>query len=289
MARPEFATSRTVVLWDMDDCPLPNGYEPCRLGPRIDTELKSVGYNGELIIIAVGNLEGIPYDFLKALSSGGDVIKHSSFGIFDEVVSFFLSPGSQPPISIMLISTIVSLRESVTRNIYMRDISGYNLLLAYPPNSEPEDPHPSSLVFVGGEWLWGRDSLLKDSGSETRRLDTGCEQFSCKSCRQFFPSFEDFKVHLETNEHTNRVRLGASMRGLKYVLAAKNFEARKQSKNYLKLVDGQKLTFQRLHEFLTFDGKKKASNLEFQKEEAQSSLAKKNPTAKEKEAKNFGG
>ncbi|CAN6926902.1 unnamed protein product [Brassica oleracea] len=55
----------------MDSCPLPSGYDPSRVGPRIDTELKNLGYNGPLTIIGVGNLEGVPHDFLKALSSGG--------------------------------------------------------------------------------------------------------------------------------------------------------------------------------------------------------------------------
>ncbi|KAG2248411.1 hypothetical protein Bca52824_088039 [Brassica carinata] len=76
-ATPEYATSETLVWWDMDSCPLPNGYDPSRLGPRIDTELKNLGYNGPLTIIAVGNVDGIPYDFLKVLSSNGFVIKHS--------------------------------------------------------------------------------------------------------------------------------------------------------------------------------------------------------------------
>ncbi|KAH0922411.1 hypothetical protein HID58_022429 [Brassica napus] len=67
--------SKTIVWWDMDSCPLPNGYEPSRVGPRIDTELKNQGYNGPLTIIGIGNLEGVPHDFLIALSSGGVVIK----------------------------------------------------------------------------------------------------------------------------------------------------------------------------------------------------------------------
>ena len=79
-ATPELATSKTIVWWDMDSCPLPNGYEPSRVGPRIDTELKNQGYNGPLTIIGIGNLEGVPHDFLKALSSGGVVIKQLPLG-----------------------------------------------------------------------------------------------------------------------------------------------------------------------------------------------------------------
>lgn len=79
-ATPEFATSKTFVWWDMELCPVPNGYDPKRLAPRIDTALKELGYNGPLTIIAVGNLVGIAYEFLEALASTGVVIKHAAWG-----------------------------------------------------------------------------------------------------------------------------------------------------------------------------------------------------------------
>ncbi|CAH8285396.1 unnamed protein product [Eruca vesicaria subsp. sativa] len=65
MATPEFETSKTFVWWDMNSCPLPLGYDPSRVGPRIDTELKKLGYNGPLTIIGVGDLEGVPHGFLN--------------------------------------------------------------------------------------------------------------------------------------------------------------------------------------------------------------------------------
>ncbi|KAF3529001.1 hypothetical protein DY000_02043957 [Brassica cretica] len=84
----------------------------------------------------------------------------------------------------MLITTDSYLLDSITRRIYKGVLSGYNLLLAYPPSNEPEDPHPSCFISVGGEWIWNRENILKDSGEqETRRpVDTGCEMFSCASC-----------------------------------------------------------------------------------------------------------
>ncbi|WZZ68654.1 hypothetical protein YC2023_080024 [Brassica napus] len=38
-ATAEYATSETVVWWDMNNCPLPSGYDASRLAPRIDTDL----------------------------------------------------------------------------------------------------------------------------------------------------------------------------------------------------------------------------------------------------------
>ncbi|KAL0688682.1 hypothetical protein Bca4012_088359 [Brassica carinata] len=186
-ATPEYATSETLVWWDMDSCPLPNGYDPSRLGPRIDTELKNLGYNGPLTIIAVGNVDGIPYDFLKVLSSNGFVIKHSGQDIHGDMREYFISRSrlcQPPPVTIMIISGLPLLLESVTREIYVRPDCGYNLLLAYPPHSEPKQPHPS--------WLWDRASLLKGSSNvEKRRLDKGSViPFSCGLCYFFCPSFE---------------------------------------------------------------------------------------------------
>ncbi|KAG2253844.1 hypothetical protein Bca4012_101561 [Brassica carinata] len=152
------------------------------------SETVNLGYNGPLTIVAAGNLYGIPYDFLKTLSSTGVVLKHFTSRLSVIVPSYLRSRTSHSSLSIMLITTNSGLLDSIIRKIYMGVLIGYNLLLAYPPSYEPEDPHPSSLVSVGGEWLWDRSSLLKVSGleeEETRRLvvdTTSCEMFSCASC-----------------------------------------------------------------------------------------------------------
>ncbi|CAH2055139.1 unnamed protein product, partial [Thlaspi arvense] len=224
-ATPEFANSKTLVWWDMDDCPVPNGYDPSRLGPRIDTELKKLGYNGPLTIIAMGDLEGIPHEFLRALADTGVVIKH------------------QPPVTIMVISSCV-LVESTTEYL-CESRHGYNFLVAYPPHSEPENPHPPSLVICG-EWLWNRDSLLKgrikqaaefvifpDSGSaeETRGLVMGGHMFSCELCEFDGPGFEDLTTHLDSPEHAEEMKLEYEAREHKFLLAAEQeAKARKNTK-----------------------------------------------------------
>lgn len=130
------------------------------------------------------------------------------------VPSYLRSRTSHSSLSIMLITTNSGLLDSIIRKIYMGVLIGYNLLLAYPPSYEPEDPHPSSLVSVGGEWLWDRSSLLKVSGleeEETRRLvvdTTSCEMFSCASCPVCpFSTFENFIEHLEDENHKTIWRL----------------------------------------------------------------------------------
>lgn len=92
------------------------------------------------------------------------------------MVSKYLdSRTSQSPMSIMLITTNYGLLNDVVCQIYKGVYVGYNLLLAYPPCFEIKDPHHSSFVYVGGEWLWTRYSLLKISGFDKTRglVDTG--------------------------------------------------------------------------------------------------------------------
>ncbi|CAH8359647.1 unnamed protein product [Eruca vesicaria subsp. sativa] len=205
MAKPEYETSETVVFWDMDNCPLPNGYDPCLLAPRIDTELEDLGYDGPLMIVAAGNLYGIPNEFLRALSSTGVLIRHCIRGLYSMVIEYLDSRTSQSPMTLMLITTDSSLLDSVVCQIYKGVYVGYNLLLAHPPFYEIEDPHHRSLVYVGAEWLWTRYSLLKVSGfeEETRGLVDigGFQKFSCESCHvDSFRNFADFIEHCETSE-----------------------------------------------------------------------------------------
>lgn len=288
-ATPEYATSETLVWWDMDNCPLPNGYDPSRLGPRIDTELKNLGYGGPLTIIAVGNLDGIPYEFLKVLSSNGFVIKHSGHGMYPDMSEYFISRNrlcQPPPVTIMIISADHALLEAVTLDIYVRPDYGYNLLLAYPPNSEPKQPHPSSFVRFGGEWLWDRASLLKGSSNEeeTRRLDKSSEMsFSCGLCYIFCPSFEDFTSHLQSVKHARKVEVDNGARDTKFKLALKQLEADKLSEPYLDQLRSKLSYFNSLPKHcIKFKKQSKAEMSTFQK--VVSSLPKKS-TAKTEKAK----
>ncbi|KAH0885415.1 hypothetical protein HID58_061511 [Brassica napus] len=199
-ATPELATSKTIL-----------SAQPSRVGPRIDTELKNQGYNGPLTIIGIGNLEGVPHDFLKALSSGGVVIKQLPLG--SDMMScvrralFSREPRFEPPLSMMLITAVhADLLEDVICVFFNRG-PRYNLLLAFPAVTEHADPEPPTLLVdnFGGEWVWDRLGLLKDLGSanyDTRRQDTGCESHCCGLCDDFSSdSFDDFKAHLDSPQH----------------------------------------------------------------------------------------
>lgn len=90
-AAPEYVNSPTGVWWNMNRCPIPDGYNACQVGPRIDMVLKSLGYSGPLTITAVGDLEDIPVEVLRALSSTGIIIRDIPRKIFFLSLSFIVS------------------------------------------------------------------------------------------------------------------------------------------------------------------------------------------------------
>ncbi|KAG2287436.1 hypothetical protein Bca4012_032267 [Brassica carinata] len=257
-ATPELATSKTIVWWDMDSCPLPNGYEPSRVGPRIDTELKNQGYNGPLTIIGIGNLEGVPHDFLKALSSGGVVIKQLPLG--SDMMScvrralFSREPRFEPPLSMMLITAVhADLLEDVICVFFNRGPL-YNLLLAFPAVTEHADPEPPTLLVdnFGGEWVWDRLGLLKDpdlgsANYDTRRQDTGCESHCCGLCDDFSSdSFDDFKAHLDSPQHAVKMHEYLSYLAGRFYRVLENFEsAVRLQESYLAKVEAKRREFVR--------------------------------------------
>ncbi|KFK23553.1 hypothetical protein AALP_AAs65748U000100, partial [Arabis alpina] len=80
-AAPEFATSKTLVLWDMGDCPVPDGYDARRVRPSIEGALKKLGYSGPVSITAYGDLKQTPEHVLQRLSSTGIALRHVVEGL----------------------------------------------------------------------------------------------------------------------------------------------------------------------------------------------------------------
>ncbi|KAH0922908.1 hypothetical protein HID58_022926 [Brassica napus] len=73
-ATPEFATAKIQVLWDMFDCPIPEGYDARQVRPSIEAAFKELGYSGPVSITAYGYLKHTP---LQALSSTGVDVVHT--------------------------------------------------------------------------------------------------------------------------------------------------------------------------------------------------------------------
>ncbi|KAL0740086.1 hypothetical protein Bca4012_081599 [Brassica carinata] len=77
-AAPEYVNSKTAVWWDMDTCPVPDGYDARRVRPSIEGALKDLGYCGPITITAMGNLENAHPHVLQGLSSTGILVQHTN-------------------------------------------------------------------------------------------------------------------------------------------------------------------------------------------------------------------
>ncbi|XP_048620275.1 uncharacterized protein LOC111208118 [Brassica napus] len=58
-ATPEHATAKILVLWNVNDCPIPEGYD-ARVRPSIERAFKELGYSGPVSITAYANQKTNP-------------------------------------------------------------------------------------------------------------------------------------------------------------------------------------------------------------------------------------
>ncbi|CDY11009.1 BnaA03g46680D [Brassica napus] len=76
-ASPEHATSKIHVLWDMNDCPIPEGYDARQVRPSIEMAFEEIGYSGPVSITAYADQTQTPVHHLLALSSTGVDFAHT--------------------------------------------------------------------------------------------------------------------------------------------------------------------------------------------------------------------
>ncbi|KAL0659396.1 hypothetical protein Bca4012_079981 [Brassica carinata] len=118
-ATPEHATAKIHVLWDMNDCPIPEGYDACRVRPSIESAFKELGYTGDLHSRMITEFEEWTKD-------------------------------NPAPASIMIISDELALRKSHSSLICRKlQESNYNCFLAYSVR-----PFEMPVLLTSAEWLW---------------------------------------------------------------------------------------------------------------------------------------
>uniref|UniRef100_A0A1J3DW35 NYN domain-containing protein n=1 Tax=Noccaea caerulescens TaxID=107243 RepID=A0A1J3DW35_NOCCA len=214
-AAPELVNSKTSVLWDMDTCPVPEGYDARRVRPSIESALKNLGYLGPVTISAMGNLEKTPAQVLQGLSSTGiavtNYVSRTVRGSMLYGIRNFktLNP---PPATIMIISDKVADEMTIVLSRNQQSQSGYNLVVASNDNSWKWTP-----LFTTANWLW--KTILADDQQETRRYvlhkcsESGeSASFFCESCEFTAPSVTNFTSHLSTKTHKqNELRIIKSM------------------------------------------------------------------------------
>uniref|UniRef100_A0A1J3K048 C2H2-type domain-containing protein n=1 Tax=Noccaea caerulescens TaxID=107243 RepID=A0A1J3K048_NOCCA len=202
-AKPEHATAKIAVWWDMDDCPVPEGYDARWVRPSIEEEFKKLGYTGPVSITAYGDLKQTPDRLLRGLSSTGVALAHTIPDVRLMRMNSDLmdwQDDNPPPATIMLISDHVELIFS-SGLVHVQQRNKYNLFLAYSFR-----PYKMSVLVTSAEWLW--ETLLAVSVSDTRRrvLQKCSERsestgmFSCKLCFEDYKRFDDFRMHLSSDD-----------------------------------------------------------------------------------------
>ncbi|CAN7004748.1 unnamed protein product [Brassica oleracea var. botrytis] len=185
-ATPEFATAKFHVLWDLFDCPIPDGYDARRIRPSLEGAFKELGYSGPVSITAYGDHKQTPQHHLQALSSTGIDVAHATLEVVNGRISDDIDEwqyNNPTPATMMIISDEAD--DAFSDFLpHLLQSNKYNLFLAYSFR-----PREMSVLVTSAEWLW--DSLL--AVSETRRH--GWWIYSD------FKHLDEFMKHLSSKKH----------------------------------------------------------------------------------------
>uniref|UniRef100_A0A0D3DER1 NYN domain-containing protein n=1 Tax=Brassica oleracea var. oleracea TaxID=109376 RepID=A0A0D3DER1_BRAOL len=204
-ATPEHATAKIHVLWDMNDCPIPEGYDACCVRPSIERAFKELGYTGPVSITAFADQKQTPDHHLLALSSTGVDFSHTLPWVhYSRMITDFekWTKNNPAPASIMIISDEVASSQYLSSLICRKlQKSNYNCFLAYSvrPFEKPILVWDSLLAVSETK----RNILHKCSESESERVvaaSTG--MFCCTLCLCDCKSLDDFNKHLSSKDHT---------------------------------------------------------------------------------------
>ncbi|KAL0890489.1 hypothetical protein Bca101_014472 [Brassica carinata] len=189
-AEAEYATAKTSVWWDIENCPVPKGWDAHSIAQKLNTALVNLNYRGPLSIIsAYGNTDLIPKPVQQALSSTGISLNHVPSGKKDAsdkkiLVDMFLWVLENPaPANLMLISGDGDFSYALNRLRMLR----YNILLAHPLQASS----PSLVGSARTSWMW--TSLLANGRPSPRSC--------CCSFASEISSREDVSVPVSVSEH----------------------------------------------------------------------------------------
>ncbi|CAA7014386.1 unnamed protein product [Microthlaspi erraticum] len=189
--------TKTVVLWDLDTCPVPADIEPGRVRQRIESALREyLGETRQFSFYALGNLEHISDDLLKEMSSSGFLLRHATSGGSDVgqmMADWGMCYQHLPPAELMLISGDPWWYMD-PRLKYMESV----ILCAHPKDLPPSGKH----VCLGNTWVWeelleGDDSVLHEISSHTDYVGPPAV---CRVCNIDIESCVELINHLKTDE-----------------------------------------------------------------------------------------
>ncbi|CAH2080206.1 unnamed protein product [Thlaspi arvense] len=191
----------TVVLWDLNTCPVPPGYDIACVRPSIKSALKTLVGNLPVTVFAIGNLDGFSGRALKDISSSGILLIHTPFDDGSLEVSDVLDEWRRRDPSrrkrnynVFLISG----NASWCSHLLLRH--GHTTLRAFP-NCKPAETYGSYK-----EWQW--EELLQENLSEANSqiledkcIETGEPAWFCRLCEIPSESFDGFIEHLKSKRH----------------------------------------------------------------------------------------
>ncbi|CAH2080177.1 unnamed protein product [Thlaspi arvense] len=147
----KFSTAETGILWDIEDCPIPNGLCPGSIRKNIKLALENMGYHGEISSITVyydTNLN--PDDFE---SVGIKLVRTSAIDRFERGSTIFGDiygwRRSHKTSNLMVI--LRDYDDYVVDSICSTDSSEVNILLGL---AHPEKAPEELLGKASSVWLW---------------------------------------------------------------------------------------------------------------------------------------
>ncbi|VYS61239.1 unnamed protein product [Arabidopsis thaliana] len=183
--KPEYATAKIAVWWDMKDCPIPEGYDARLVRPSIEAAFNELGYSGPISITGYSDQRETPCQILRGLSSTGvavaQIIPESRCSLmYSNMLEWRdLNP---PPATMMLVS-------DQWQHVFAWDLARLQ-------------QHTKYNLF----WLI-QLSLSQDKGSSSCEVSP---MFYCKSCSYQGQRVEGFRRHVSSGKHavkevTNRI------------------------------------------------------------------------------------
>ncbi|ESQ31819.1 hypothetical protein EUTSA_v10003670mg [Eutrema salsugineum] len=183
-AEAEYARAKTSVWWDIENCPVPNGFDAHGIAQKFSSALNTMNYCGPLSISSYGNTSLIPNSVQLAISSSGISLNHVPSGKKDAsdkkiLVDMFMWVMENPaPANIMLISGDGDFSDALHRLRMKR----YNILLVHP-----QQVSASLVASAKTTWLW--KSFLVSGAPLTQLwrslLASGASLTQCEYSRLF--------------------------------------------------------------------------------------------------------
>ncbi|KAH0892627.1 hypothetical protein HID58_055056 [Brassica napus] len=198
-ATAEYATAKIAVWWDMKDCPIPEGYDSCRIRKILEGAFEEQGYSGPVSITAYGDQTETPGYILQGLFSTGVSVAHTrsvkskNHLMYRDMVEW--RGQNAPPATMMIISDLVAKGSRFSWDLVrQQQRTLYNLFLAY--SVRPQGLN--NVLSTSEEWC--RNKLLKNKLSGPLVVVQGAK-FYCKSCNFDSQSPEKFRKHLSSYKH----------------------------------------------------------------------------------------